>query len=750
MLKKVPMRLWWLLWLAPALSAQGGDPWSALRSPAVSLRLRNPHVYRQGELIAAEVRPPLIVVSPPGKPPGEQWQFAGILLDPSGECGTVSKPCVPKEMIPMVGLRAVSDHEDVALNSYLPPLAPGRYRVAALARALVLGVCAPGSTCYRLADPPRYAVSDTVEFEIAAASADWVRQAIARSEAVLTGPEPRDSAGYQAQKDAAEQLTLFDDPAAWSASLAVLPKMESVLLPGLERAPAPAKVCDLMQARVTAPEQSVSGSYLNALAYVCARAHLPPAPVIHRGAPATAVISAKRPEASLPVQPPEPAMTAWIEKQHAYTEDVLAKASAALAGSVTGKQPEAKWEAMATLLQRVQQVRVNRPREADPSWLPAVAGEFARDFASVPVARKQYLLDLYGATVNSPDAAAFLESVLDDWRPGEYYEAPHSALQALFRIDPARARARIRAELMKDKTWLDEASLAMLPPADVPPMDDALIGALARAQQPGGWNARLTMAAIALYATPKALPRIRAIYESQRDPCQPELAAYFVRVDPGYADGIFHSHPWDMHAAPPRCTVQYFERTPPLAMGAGLEQYLGAYLMHQDTFVKSTAARMLARYGTAASLPRLWDAFRYFHDYWKGKPAELAQDGGSWRLESDLRDAIARGRGWLVSEADLRLVESLCISGKCIGDTREDIEAMKEPVEIEILLQPGGMANRVGQYYGLESVAAVESKMGQFPKGTRFALRTQGGGEDGTETEILRFAAGRGFLVTMR
>src|SRR3954453_23506067 len=104
-------------------------------------------------------------------------------------------------------------------------------------------------------------------------------------------------------------------------------------------------------------------------------------------------------------------------------------------------------------------------------------------------------------------------------------------------------------------------------------MDDALIEALARAQRPGGWNVQLAMSAIARYATPKALPRIRAIYESQQDSCQPELLAYFVRVDPAYSERVFRSHAWDMHAMPPPCTVQYFQRTPPLAINRALEEY---------------------------------------------------------------------------------------------------------------------------------------------------------------------------------
>jgi hypothetical protein len=96
------MRILMLLWLAPVLNAQGGsDPWNDLRSKnppglALTLRLVNPHAFRQGELIAAELNLP---DHPPVQtpPPTEQWQFAGILLDPAANCGTVAKPCGASE-----------------------------------------------------------------------------------------------------------------------------------------------------------------------------------------------------------------------------------------------------------------------------------------------------------------------------------------------------------------------------------------------------------------------------------------------------------------------------------------------------------------------------------------------------------------------------------------------------------------------------------------------------------------------------
>jgi hypothetical protein len=726
------MRILLLLCLAPVLDGQ------------VTLRLVNPHPFRQGELMAAELNLP------------EQWQFAGIVLDPPADCGTVAKPCLLTDPnaggpggLDGSGLFSPSDRPALALNAYLPLLPPGRYHAAALAQKLV------GN---RYADPSQYAVSGAVEIDIVAATEDWVRQTVARSVAALNGTQRLDGAGDgaspQTQQDAARQLAFLNDPAAWTASLDLLPNYENVLLTGLSRGRPSARICDLMQARVPAPAQSVSSSYLSRMTGICARANLPPAPpmpavgsarpmIIHGG------FSTTPPPAAAAVAPPNPELVGWSEKWRAYTQDLMNKAAAALAGSLAGKHPQAKWDGFATLLERVNQGRYDRPPEPDPAWIPLLTSEFVRAFATVEAQRKQYLLDMYASTIDSPELAPLLESVLDSWKPGDYYEAPRSALAALHRVDPARAQARILAELVKEKTWLDAASLEMVPASAVPPMDDALIESLARAQRPGGWNPQLIMAAIARFATPKALPRMRAIYESQQDPCQPELVAYFVRVDPAYAEGVFRSHAWDMHAPPPRCAVQYFNRTPPLAMSPALEQYISAYLMHGDVYIKSTAARVLARYGTASALPRLWETFRYFHDYWKSKGEELALNGEGVGLEVDLRNAIARGRGWLATESDLHLIESLCISGRCIQETRQDLEHWKLPLRMEVTMQPSAaISGRVAQYYGMESVAAMELKLAQFPQGTRFDLYAPGSQSAKTLAEIRRFATEKGFVVT--
>jgi hypothetical protein len=729
------VRVLTLLFLARLLCAQeGGDPWSKIRSSqppdlSIMLRVLEPHEFRQGELIKAEVNLPDF--PPPGmKPPAEHWQFVGLLLDPPAACGTVLKPCYSDE--PRGGLIA-GDFGGAAitpfrLNPYLPALTTGHYRVASLARKLVLQAGTPGSNSYGYSEPPQYAVSNSVEIDIAEATDAWVADTIARSVTAMRGPPAPGVAGYQAQQDAAWQLALLNTPSAWRASLELLPKEERTLLYGLDRGRPQTDVCELMRTRITAPAQSVSQYYLYRLAEICARAHLPPA--LDRSAP-------------------EQELRAWSQKWRAYTEDNLNKAAVELAASLGSKQGPAKWEAFAALLQRIGQARVNQPQAPDPAWIPQLKVAFKRAFPSIEPGRKRYLLEMYVSTLPSPDVIPVLEGVLDGWEPGDSYEEPRSALLALSGIDPGRAQARILAELAKDKTWLDVASLRLLPPSAVPPMDDALVEGLVRAQRPGGWSPDLNMAAIALYASPRTLPRIKAIYESQPDRCQPELVAYFVRVDPAFADRIFHEHPWDMHAPVPRCTLEYFERIPPLAMGPPIERYLSAYLMHGEVRVKSTAARVLERYGTADALPALWGAFRYFHDYWKGKVSELGENFEGVQLEVGLRNAIAHGRGWLAGETDLRTMEGLCVSGQCVGDSSQDLENVKSPLHIEVLRATPGIMVRVAQYSWLDSVAAVKAKLAQYPRGTRFTLYAAGGPTVQLADEVLRFGEEKGLVITL-
>ncbi len=733
------MRLWILVfaagWLAPIAVAQ---PWSGVHNPAgveISLKLVDPHPFRQGELIVMQMQPPEWTMGPP---PPEQWQLQGLLLDPpAADCGSMAKPCTETGW--MGGLRG-GPPRDTYLNRWLPSLPPGHYRAALLEKKLVMTHRDVGGTTFGYADPPQYAVSNPVEFEIVKATPEWIRQTVAASVATLK-LEPKAPESYGAQEKAAEQLRFLDTPEAWRASLAVFSQAERLLRQGLENTSEPASVCALMQSRIPAPDQAISSSYFWTLQTVCTRASLPPPPTPRAAArPLQARISATPPPAAA-LPPKDPALEAYFQKLRAFQNELWEKSTRALATSLPQKQAATKSGAFTALLEYVQQ-----HHNPAPPWVPEVTREFIAWWPSVDVPSQRPMLDLFANTIHSPEVEPLLESVLDRWKPGDYYEAVHSAITELSDIDPRKARTRLLDELVKPQTWLDVQQLGLLPASAVPPMDDALIDALAASQRPPGWNPRLRMAAIAKYATPRALPRIKAIYESQQDPCQPELMAYFVRVDPAYADRVFHGHPWDMHSPPSSCTVQYFQRTPPLAMGAPIEKYMEAYLMHEMVFVKTTAAHQLGLYGSPAALGPLWDSLRYFHDWWKGKQPELEQNGEGVHLEVELRNAIARGANWLATDTDLRKLESLCTSRQCLGETQQDLATWQQPLRIDFAGPSGGWRARVAQYSDIRSPAPLEAKLAQFPRGTRFVLAADQADAAALE-RLQRFAAARGLVI---
>jgi hypothetical protein len=191
-----------------------------------------------------------------------------------------------------------------------------------LARKQVLRRDVPGSNIYGYADPPQYAISNAVEFEVIAATNAWANQAIANSVAILNGPQASSLDDYLQRRFAAEQLRFLDVPAAWSASLAVLPFDESTLLRGLRATRDPERVCKLMLAAVPAPSQVVSSNYLGAMASTCARASLhdpPPFKPVKSGEPS-----------------PEPSaeQREYWRREREAVQDVLGRANSSLAASL--------------------------------------------------------------------------------------------------------------------------------------------------------------------------------------------------------------------------------------------------------------------------------------------------------------------------------------------------------------------------------------------------------------------------------
>ncbi len=164
-------RLGWLAVLVSVLHAQSGD---------FRMRLLDGGVYREREIVRVEIGGP-----------SRGWQFAGFLVDPPAECGTMAKPCFPlgtgMQNGDFGGLAISSSTTRVlAVNGYVPRLAPGHYRFQALARRMVF-TSTGTSTIGRYAEPPEYTTTEAVEFDVAPASPAWVGATIASCVATLHG-----------------------------------------------------------------------------------------------------------------------------------------------------------------------------------------------------------------------------------------------------------------------------------------------------------------------------------------------------------------------------------------------------------------------------------------------------------------------------------------------------------------------------------------------------------------------------------
>ncbi len=714
--------------LSPARGA-GQPSYQSLKSLnppgiAFTLRIPNTHPFREGELIPVEVGF-LTPDSGAGRPRQTEYQFAGAILDPVQICGSLQKPCwlmfdmlTFNQMDPMLGLESHLGPFSTDLNLYLPRLGPGRYRAALLVRQLTRVSTGPRSAVYRNADPPQYVVSDTIEFEIVEATLEWVKESIAQSVSILRAVR-RPNEEYATRQRAARQLRFLQHPLAWEASLDWLAQDEGELLRGLVETPAPDAVCRLMQSRIASPGQSVSGNYLSRMSYICRRAEIGGPPV------------------------GEEALREWQRKSQAFESQLLERSSALLAASLSAKRPEVKADAIEALFQQVQDV-------ADPAWLPAVRMEAVRAFPALQEYRQRQLLGGGWRYLRNSGMIPSLESIVDK-QPPNYSSAElwRIALNRLHDLDPEAGRARLLAALRNADPRLDDSSFALLPASVAPPLDSVLQDAMAAAaRRNGGGSSAVVMTAVARYATADLLTRLKAVYESRPERCQPELMAYFLRVDPAYAASVFHNHAWDMQTAPPACTLSYFERTAQLFMHPVLEEYMTTYLMHGDVAVKQRAAISLGKWGSKAAEQPLWSALRYFHEYWKERRAELPGFSDSLRFETELRNAVARGRNWLVTEDGLRTIDALCISESCHHETQTDLSAARQPIRLEALVS-GDMQFRgaAAQYYGLESLDALQAKLAQFPKGSRFLLSVWGPGKEQTAAQLKQFASPRGLVI---
>jgi hypothetical protein len=335
----------------------------------------------------------------------------------------------------------------------------------------------------------------------------------------------------------------------------------------------------------------------------------------------------------------------------------------ALAEAVDQKQGAAKAISLKTLLD-------NLPPEGIPVKLRS---EIAARFRDLPESQQSELLTYQWKKIEGPEMVPVLRQIYQTAPQARYPENPlfASAVERLYELDTNQTRTLLLEEVKRPDPRLPYHTLAMLPDAVLPELDATLLDHL---QHNGG---RPIEELIARYSTSSILAAVKEFY-AKRDAgmrsrvttnpnvaapaCEPPLIAYFLRVDPAWGERLLRQTLAERSYSMGRCWLGIIGQTAVYDSGQVWEKVAIDALRDTAVPVKIDAVQSLGRYGSSAAKPALFDAFRYWHQWWesRGEPNDENR-----RLEQALVQATTRPKNWMPSDADLDSVRDLCLTPGC-------------------------------------------------------------------------------------
>jgi hypothetical protein len=175
-----------------------------------------------------------------------------------------------------------------------------------------------------------------------------------------------------------------------------------------------------------------------------------------------------------------------------------------------------------------------------PAQLAAVKPVVLEDFASMPTLEQRMLLETRWPELKDPSLVPALKAMLNETRPGLMGD-PNDAIKRLVELDPQAARPYVVREVCDAGINLQLKSVAALPDATLPELDDCLSAVLAQpwtraTQNSWKWKAELA----ARFATEKVVPAVR---KGWTDKSQDGTAlAVMLRFDPAEAVAYLKAH----------------------------------------------------------------------------------------------------------------------------------------------------------------------------------------------------------------
>jgi hypothetical protein len=577
--------------------------------------------------------------------------------------------------------------------------------------------------------------SNEIRFKIIPATKEWQKQVLASAVAVLNQPPPpkpeEREKDAKARRQALESLRFLGTPDAM-AELARRFRGEDnggldyVCMLGLISSPDPVVARRALEHELVEPDHPISDNFFYALQTLTAGPGMP--------------------------------NQDWKKGERQVLEDLVS--------ALPAKRGEALTVSLTTAVNKAWN-GVELPEQTTN----ALVKQMVALFDQLPPDSQALLLTYRWDKIAGPNMLPILRRVAEN-----YQEFPQmremntyrsldlsaSALQHWYELDPAGARPAFIREMTRPRPRFGARVLGILPDKTLPEVDFPLAEHLAANSDFDGLSNIVSL--IARYSTDAILPQVTAKLDPElgKWACaiQDPLLAYMLRVNPVLARPRIEEAVAARGKEFSACNHGLFQSIAEIHYDPALEEIGIHSLDDPDPQVAMTAATMLGKYGSPAAESALRERFAAWSAAWTGREAELdltfAESSGDLAyqlgLGENLVQAIATAKSWLTDEGSLRRLSELTRVKRVRDRLNTCLAAWDNGPPIISFHNnpaPSGLEARVAQYE-FHSVDEVESKLRQFPSGTKFVLMTPSHDPEAdqhTLAELRTFLNNHGMIV---
>jgi hypothetical protein len=308
-----------------------------------------------------------------------------------------------------------------------------------------------------------------------------------------------------------------------------------------------------------------------------------------------------------------------------------------------------------------------------------------------------------------------------------------TALTRWYELDSSGAREAVVNEIVRPKPRYGANILGLLPEKTLP---DAQHQLARHFLDTSNYEIEGNIASLLFrYADSDVLPDVlgKVTENVGKWACDPQskMLAYILRVDPETAEPLIERAIAARGPQSNACRHSIFTEIGALQSDPALEHLSIRSLNDHDPEVSNNAAVYLGNFGSASAEQPLWDRYEAWSREWGGRDKELrfvyaGENPNVWQaaLGENLARALASGFGWLSDETKLRRIEALAVGPNLTQSVQNAAKAwLERPVTIRCTptgFSPKPLSCNVAQYE-LHSAKDLETKIGQFPRGTKFA-----------------------------